>query len=85
MMNRLPTVYHGLDPSDENKRLVDDALQDIIARLNELPPHLTARVLCSVVLTACLNQPDPVGSFRLIGQNVAPAINAALAQPEGRA
>jgi hypothetical protein len=83
MAERLPTIYHGVAGSEEDKRIVDDAIQDITARFNEVPGDLALRVICSLVTSVCCAQDDPAETFTTIGHNVGLAIEAATAEPEG--
>lgn len=87
MSERLPTVYHGLPSPDgeADTAIVNDAVQDIVTRLNMVPEHLALRVICSVMVSVVCAQTDPYGTFQLIGANVAQAVNDALVEPEGRA
>lgn len=85
MVDLLPTVYHGFPSSDEDTRIVDDAIQIIVGKLNAVPydRNIPLRVIGSVLLTFCCAQDDPVATFEIIGRTVARAINAALMKPEG--
>lgn len=84
-MAKLPTIYHGLPKDDEDTAIVDAALQDVFARLNSVPDHLGERVICSVMLSACCAQLDPLAALRMISANVSSGIRAHLANPEGSA
>lgn len=79
MNKRLPTIYHGVPDPGEDTSVVNDAIQDVVARLNEVPMHLLPRVICSVVLSLCCAQHDPVRAFHEIGNNVRHGLNDVLA------
>jgi hypothetical protein len=83
MAERLPTIYHGVVGSEEDKRAVDDAIHDIVSRLNQVPEHLGLRVICSIVVSVCCAQDDPAAVFAIVGSNAGQAIAAAIAEPEG--
>jgi hypothetical protein len=85
MNDRLPTIYHGVSDSEEDTRIVNDAIQDMVARLSAVPERLALGVLCSVMVSACCAQDDPGAIFQVIGANVALAINNVLAEPAGTA
>lgn len=84
MSDPLPTVYHGIPSSDEDTRIVQDALQEIVARLNEVPEgDLALRVIVSVLVSVCCAQSNPGAAFQIIGANVAAAINGVMIEPQG--
>jgi hypothetical protein len=83
MTDRLPTVYHGVPTFGADRQIVEDAVQDIIARLNALRGRLTAQVICSIVVSVCCAQDDPAAIFDTIVLNADVAINAILAEREG--
>lgn len=66
MSEPLPTIYHGPGASEEDTRVVNDALQEIIARLNKLPVErdIPLKVLCSILVNMCRAQDDPFGRTR---------------------
>jgi hypothetical protein len=82
-MSKLPTVYFGQRDGDTDA--IDAALEDFIERMNQVPPHLARRVLSSLVVTACLAQPDPIAAFEGVVVLASDAIDAFLAKPEGNA
>jgi hypothetical protein len=83
MAERLPTILHGVCTSEDDKRIVEDALQDVIARLNVVPSHLSLRVICSVLVSVCCAQDDPASTYAMIGGNAGRAIKMAIEEPEG--
>lgn len=70
MTRRLPMIYHGIPDPGEDTNIINDAIQDVIARLNDVPTPLLPRVIYSVVLSLCCAQPDPLRAFHKIGNNV---------------
>jgi hypothetical protein len=85
MQDLLPIDYLGVPPSEEDRCIVDDALQNIIARLNEVPKdrYLFFRTVCSVLLSVCCAQDDPASAFDSIGASVGSAILVILAKRNG--
>lgn len=84
-MTDLPTIYHGIPDPGPDSDTVNAALQEIIARINKVPPHLLDRVICSVVTSVCCAQNDPASVFAFIGANVGAAIEDYLRKPMGSA
>lgn len=83
MAERLPVIDIGVAASEEDRRILDDAVRDLVARWNEVPEHLSLNVLCSVVVSVCCSQDDPAAIFGIIGENAGLAIAASVAEPKG--
>lgn len=82
-MSKMPTAYFGQRDGDTDA--IDAALEDLIVRMNQVPPDQTRRVLASLVVTACLAQPDPITALAGVVVLASGAIDAFLAKPEGNA
>lgn len=82
---RLPTIYHGLPYPEDEASIVQDALQEIVARLNQVPidGDLPLRVIVSVLVSFCCAQDDPAAAFQIVGLNVGRGIEEATMRPEG--
>lgn len=85
MIKPLPTIYHGIPEPGEDSDTVETALQELVARFNQVPFHLSPRVICGLVTSVCCAQPDPAAAFGIIGVNVGRAIAMALMENKGSA
>lgn len=80
------TIPIGPQHADEaHKKACLDGLSKIVAVLNDLPDGAMLPVLCSVLMTVCANQVDPIPVFEVIGLNVAIGLKNVANMPAGHA
>lgn len=75
--------FGGAPPSPEHQQAAESAAVDMLHRLNDAPAAARFDVVCSFLLSVCVNHPDPVGLHMAIARQVAPSIQAFLDQPAG--
>ena len=62
---------------------IEACVEVVIPLLNECPGDALLSALCSIIVTVCANQPDPDGTFQMIGWNVGLALAQLDEMPMG--
>src|SRR5579859_940997 len=60
------TSVGDIEPTQEQREIVNRQMTSLMRVVNETPPELIDTIVCSFVITACMNSTDPRATFEAL-------------------